>query len=144
MTAYLPTLWSSLGTDTFDRQIDRIFDDAVRGSAPDAPAWIPPCNAWEDGEGFYVQVALPGWEPKDVTVEVNNQMLMIKGGRREDSGGKATYYLREIWHQPFVRMFKLPASVDHDKATATQKSGLLAIAFPKKEEAKVRQILIEG
>ena len=144
MSAYLPAVWSSIGSDTFDRQIDRIFDDAVRAMATDAPGWGPACDAWEDRDGFYVEVALPGWEPKDVTLEVNNQILAIKGARKEETAREITYHLHEIGRQPFVRLFKLPASVDHEKANATQKNGLLAISFPKKEEAKVRQILIEG
>ena len=144
MSAYLPTMWSAMGSDAFNRQIDRIFEEAVHSMSTDVATWAPPCNAWEDGDGFYVQVALPGWDPKDVALEVNNQALAIKGMRTDKSDTTGTYHLREIQQRPFVRLFRLPASVDHEKGSATHKNGLLTITFPKREEAKVRQILIQG
>lgn len=144
MSVYLPTLWSSIGSDAFDRQIDRMFDEALGAAGSASHAWSPSCDAWEDGDGFTVEVALPGWDPKDVTVEVHDQVLAIKGTRKDEEQRAGTHHLREIGHGPFMRLFKLPNSVDYDKATATQKNGLLVINFPKREEAKVRQITIEG
>jgi HSP20 family protein len=144
MTSYVPTVMSSIRQDAFDRQIDRMLDDALRAFGTGDQTWTPACNAWEDGNGFYVQVALPGWESKDISLEVNNQVLTVKGERKEEPAQAERYHLQEIGSGPFVRAFKLPTFVDHDKASATQKSGLLTIAFPKREEAKCRRILIEG
>lgn len=144
MTAYLPNVISSIRPDAIDRQIDRVFDEALRAFGTTEPAWAPDCNAWEDDNGFYVQMALPGWESKDIALEVNNQMLWVKGEGNEDTTGSRKYHLREIADGRFVRMFKLPTVVDHDKASATHKNGLLTISFPKREEAKSRRILIEG
>ena len=63
MSTYTPSVGSSIKPDVFDREIDRMFDEAlreVRGSGQDG---APPSNVWEDDHGFYVQVAVPGWEP---------------------------------------------------------------------------------
>jgi HSP20 family protein len=93
-------------------------------------------------------VALPGWEPKDVTLEVNNQVLSVKGEKKgektEESSDSRKHLMREIADGRFVRIFKLPTIVDHDKASAIYKNGLLTISFPKREEAKCRRIVIEG
>lgn len=144
MTTSVPAVLSSIGSDAVDRQIDRIFDEALRAFGTSDQAWAPACNAWEDESGFYVQIALPGWEPNEIALEVNNQVLTIRGERQEVSRESDRYHLREIGGDRFVRQFSLPTFVDHDKASATQKNGMLTVTFPKREEAKSRRILIEG
>jgi HSP20 family protein len=144
MSTYLPAVFSTVRPDTFDRQIDRMFEDALRAFGTSDAAWVPACNAWEDSNGFYVQMALPGWEPKDVALEVNNQMLSVKGERTEETNGSGKHLIREIADGRFVRIFKLPTTVDHDKASANYKNGLLTISFPKREDAKPRRIVIDG
>lgn len=144
MSTYLPSVISTIRTDGFDRQIDRLFDEALRAFGTSEDLWAPTCNVWEDDDGFYVQMALPGWEPKDIALEVNNQVLTVKGERPVDSTASQKYHLREIAGGLFSRFFRLPSFVDHDKASATHKHGLLTITFPKREEAKRRQIMIEG
>ena len=89
-------------------------------------------------------MALPGWEPKDVVLEVNENMLCVKEQRTEDAGASRKHLVREIAHGCFVRIFKLPASVDQEKASASSKNGLLTISFAKRDEAKPRRIVIEG
>ena len=144
MSTYLPAVFSTVRTDGFDRKIDRMFDEALRAFGTGEEAWVPACNAWEDSNGFYVQMALPGWEPKDVTLEVNDQVLSVKGEKTEESSDSRKQLMREIADGRFVRIFKLPTIVDHDKASAIYKNGLLTISFPKREEAKCRRIVIEG
>ena len=144
MSTYLPAVFSSVRPDAFDRQIDRMFDEALRAFGTSEGAWVPACNAWEDTNGFYVQMALPGWEPKDVALEVNNQMLSVKGEKTDETSAARKHLLHEIADGRFVRIFKLPTTVDHDKASANYKNGLLTISFPKREEAKPRRIVIEG
>ena len=144
MSAYLPAAFSTVRSDAFDRQIDRMFEEAVCGFGTSQLAWVPACNAWEDSNGFYVQLALPGWEAKDVAVEVNNQMLSVKGERTEETNGTLKHVIREIPDGRFMRLFKLPTTVEYDKASANYKNGLLTISFQKRDEAKPRRIVIEG
>jgi HSP20 family protein len=140
MTNYLPNVMSN----GFERQIDRLFEETLRALGTSHGAWTPAANAWEDENGFYVQMALPGWEQKDIAVEVNNQVLSVKGKRNEESATSQKFYVHEIADSEFARLFRLPASVNQEKASATHKHGLLTISFPKREEAKRRQIMIEG
>ena len=144
MSSYVPTVVSSISPDLFNRQIDRMFDEALRAFGTSGQAWAPACNAWEDGAGFYVEVALPGWETKDISLEIDNQVLTVKGERGAEHAPEGTYHLREIAGGRFARLFKLPTFVDQDKASATHKNGLLTVSFPKREEAKCRRIMIEG
>ena len=144
MNTYLPAVYSTVRPDTFDRQIDRMFEEALRAFGTSEGVWVPACNAWEDTNGFYIQMALPGWEPKDVALEVNNQMLSVKGEKSEETSSSRKHLMREIADGRFVRIFKLPTTVDNNKASASYKNGLLTISFPKREEAKPRRIVIEG
>ena len=143
MSTYLPSVVSTIRTDAFDRQIDRLFNEAVRAFDTADQTWIPAANAWEDENGFSVQMALPGWEPTDLTLEVDNQILTVKGKRNVELQNADKFHLREIVDGQFTRRFRLPSFVEHDKASATHKHGLLTIAFPKREEAKCRRIMIE-
>ncbi|MEP7153604.1 MAG: Hsp20/alpha crystallin family protein [Nitrospira sp.] len=144
MTNYQIALMNPLGQNAFDRTIDRLFQDAVSASEAQGSPWTPASNAWEDEQGFYVQLALPGWESQDVTLEVMNQVLSIKGEHKQASPSGQTVHLQEIPDGRFMRVFKLPAFVDSQQASAVQTNGLLTVTFPKREEAKSRRIPIEG
>ena len=143
MTSYLPSVISTIRTDAFDRQVDRLFNEVLRDFDATSQTWVPASNAWEDDNGFYIQMALPGWEPKDIALEVKNQVLTVKGERNVELKDSEKYHLREIADGQFTRLFRLPSFVEHDKASATHKHGLLTITFPKREEAKCRRIMIE-
>jgi len=134
MTSYMPIITN--------RQIDQILDEALRNFGPSVD-WMPACNVWEDEEGFHVQAALAGWEPHQVSLEVNNHILTMKG-ERSMPPAEGRYHLQEIGGTSFSRALKLPASVDHGQGRATHKNGLLTISFPKREDAKPRRILIEA
>ena len=144
MSSYRPTVLAAFRPDAVDHQIDRMLDEAVRGLDMSGQSWAPACNVWDGEQGFYVQLALPGWEANQIVLEGNNQMLTVKGERKAEGGDTGRYHVREIGGTRFARLFKLPPFVDHEKASATHKNGLLTISFPKREEAKCRRIQIEG
>src|SRR6476620_12773892 len=73
MTVYIPTV--------FNGQIDQLLDEAMRGLSRDS-AWTPASNVWEDEKGFHVQLALPGWETKDVSIHVEKQLLTVTGAHQ--------------------------------------------------------------
>ncbi len=145
MSTFLPAMTSSMREEGLDRQIDRMLDEALRAFGTSGNGWMPPCNVWDDEDGFSVQVALPGWEASHISLEVNSQILTVKGERApEREKEPKRYHLHEFGGSRFARHFKLPAIVDPDKASAMHKDGLLTISFPKREEAKCRRILIAG
>jgi len=141
LTRYTPRILSN----PFDLQIDRLFDEAFRALSDKEPASMPDGNAWEDAERFCVEIALPGYERKDIQLTVEEGVLTVKGGRKDEpSADGRTYSIREWTCGPFSRSFWLPSYVDHDKATASYRDGVLRIEFPKREEAKPRHIMIES
>lgn len=135
MTSYIPAV--------FNGQIDQLLDEALRGFGREA-TWAPASNVWEDEKGFYVQLALPGFEPKDVTIEVEKQVLTVTGAHQETAEPARKVYQWEMASGHFAKRYRLPNFVDQEHASATHKNGLLTIAFPKREEAKARRIEIQG
>lgn len=60
MSSYLPVVFSTVRPETFDRQIDQMFEGAFRTFGIAGGAWVPASNAWEDVNGFYIRMPLPG------------------------------------------------------------------------------------
>jgi HSP20 family protein len=133
MTAYIPTV--------FNGQIDQLLDDAMRGLSREA-AWMPASNVWEDEKGFHVQLALPGWDSKDVSIQVENQVMTVTGAHQSENGEDRKVYHWEIPTGQFIRQYRLPNFVQQEQASATYRNGVLMISFPKREEAKPRRIEI--
>lgn len=132
------------GNGFIDRQIDRLLDDAIQNANEWSQVWEPACNVFEGESGFTIQLALPGLEADQINVEVEHDLLRVKGKRKHDASEGRTWYVRDIAEGTFSCSFKLPAAVDHERSTALFEQGLLTITFPKREEAKPRQILIES
>ena len=107
------------------------FDSLFRGvAAPEIDTGFrPAAEVVRDGDDALVRLELPGIDPeKDVTVEVENSTLVIKGERRdersEDSNGRR---LREVRYGSFRRAFQLPSHVTDADLTATYDAGVLSI-----------------
>ena len=135
MTAYIPAV--------FNGQIDQLLDEAMRGLSREA-VWTPASNVWEDEKGFHVQLALPGWETKDVSIQVEKQVMTVAGVHKAETDAPGKVYQWEIPAGRFVRQYRLPNFVEQDQASATCKNGVLTISFPKREEAKPRRIEISS
>lgn len=129
---------------SMDSQIDHLFDEAIRAVDEWAPMWEPACDVYEDQHGFTVHMALPGYEAGQIEVQVEDDLLSVKGNRKSDETDNRTWYRRGIPQGPFACSVRLPSSVDAHQSTASYKQGILTISFPKKEEAKPRRIMIEG
>lgn len=80
---------------------------------------------------------------KDIDINVENNVLTIKGERKFEKETKEENYHRiEREYGSFSRAFSLPVAVNADKITAEYKHGALKIVLPKKEEVKPKPIKI--
>lgn len=129
--------------ESVESQVDRLLNDAMQAVNEWSESWDPPCNIYEDSDGFTVQMALPGIEPSQIDVQVENNVLRVKGERKNETSEQTRWYTRSIPQGVFLCSFKLPAHVDHEKSIASYKHGVLTITFPKREEAKPRRIMIK-
>ena len=133
MTAYIPTV--------FNGQIDHLLDEAMRGLSRKS-VWTPASNVWEDEKGFHVQLALPGWNTKDVSIQVEKQVMTVTGAMQSENDATRKVYQWEIPNGQFAIRYRLPSFVQQEQASANFKDGVLTISFPKREEAKPRRIEI--
>jgi HSP20 family protein len=121
--------------------VDKFLDEALRAGNGSA-SWSPVCNAYEYERGYWVQAALPGLDRKDIEIVVEDEVLTIRGERKEDAPKDRTYFVREFNRGSFVRSFKLPKTADQTKVTAAYQDGVLTVELPKREETKPRRITI--
>lgn len=96
-----------------------------------------------------VRVELPGMAEKDIDVEISDNMLTIRGEKkeeREEGEKEGRYYISERRYGSFERSLRLPESANRDKVEARFSKGVLTIAFPKTKEAlqKTKKIKIKG
>ena len=102
---------------------------------------IPAVNIKETDENFQVEVAAPGKTKEDFNIELDNDVLTISSETRKEEAKAAEngkYTRKEFSYSTFKRAFSLPDSVDSAKISASYTNGVLEIALPKKEEAKIQ------
>ena len=91
-----------------------------------------------------MKVELPGVDPKDLDVRIEDNTLFLKGERKLEKEVKEENYHRiERSYGSFTRSFALPSSVNADKTSAEYKDGVLTLTMPKREEAKHKTIKIQ-
>ncbi|HUI40457.1 MAG TPA: Hsp20/alpha crystallin family protein [Terriglobia bacterium] len=106
--------------------------------------WSPAVDVYETEQSLVIKAELPGLDPKDVDVRVENQTLYIKGERRFEKDVKeGSYHRVERSYGAFARSFGLPGTVDPDKVTAEFQNGVLTLTMAKREEAKPKAIKIQ-
>ncbi|MBL8075330.1 MAG: Hsp20/alpha crystallin family protein [Nitrospira sp.] len=126
-----------------ESQVDRLLGGAIQAVSEWRGTWEPTCNIFENQDAFIVQMALPGLEPSQIDMQVEHNVLQVKGERKSESTEQTKWYTRSIPEGVFSCSFTLPAYVDHDKSTASYRHGVLTITFPNREKAKPRRIMIE-
>jgi len=132
--------------------MNRLFDESYRSragaSAQDdewalGGSWAPVVDIYEQEGNIVLKAEIPGIDPKDVDIRVENNTLTLRGERKLDNEIKREAYHRvERSYGSFTRSFTLPNVVDQEKIKAEYKDGLLRLTLPKREEAKPKQISI--
>ena len=130
------------------REMNRMFDHVFRYDTRDDDtgfsAWTPAVDIAEHDDEYLVKVELPGVNKDDVKITLENNILTIRGEKKQEKETKKENYHRiERSYGSFQRSFTLPTSVKSDKIDAAYKDGILQIALPKAEEAKPKQIEVK-
>lgn len=105
--------------------------------------WHPAVDVFENDDAIVLKAELPGVDKDNITVDVNGNILTLKGERTSDNEVKEdNYYRRERTFGHFQRSFTLPAEVDPDTIKANFKDGVLKVEVPKPEASKPKQISV--
>lgn len=126
------------------RRIGRMLEDA---GLPRFERWLaggayPPVNVYTTPDEVVVAAELPGVKVQDVDVSVVSGVLTLRGRRPEPADGDVRYIRRERATGEFTRTIALAEQVDHAKARAEYRKGILTVILPRAEEAKPRRIEI--
>jgi HSP20 family protein len=109
------------------------------------PVWAPRVDVEEDEKQYVVKADLPGVSPKDVEIQVADNMLILRGQKKEEREEKKKDYHRvERFEGQFYREIALPRGIDADKIQAKSADGVLTITIPKKAEAQPKKIAVQA
>jgi HSP20 family protein len=127
-------------------EMDRLFDQFL-GRFPDRTGlaqYAPPVDVEETPEGYVVKADLPGFDQKNIKVNVTGDTLTIRGERQQTSARKdGSLHRTERLFGSFERTFVLGAPVRSDQIQATYRDGVLEVRVPKAEEARSREIEVQ-
>lgn len=99
-------------------------------------------DVYETDSSIIIQTVIAGVKPEDFNISIENDMLEIRGVRKEpeENKGKRNYFFQECYWGPFSRKIILPKEVDNSRAQASIKEGVLTIKMPKLERERKRKI----
>ena len=134
-------MWAPFGDlDTVERRMRRLLADVGV-----APSGLPASDVMETDKEFVVKLDAPGFEENELSVEVSDHTLVVKGEKSEEKEEKdATFYLRERMENRFERTFTLPADIDVEHVDAKFGKGVLEVHVPKAVQAAPRKIAIKA
>lgn len=127
--------------------MDRVFEEGVESPAmrwSEATEWPLALDVVENKEGYMVQASLPGVNPDEIEIVVNDNVLTIKGQVKKDEPAEGVrYHVRERRYGTYSRSLTLPQLVNTDAVDANYHNGILSLFIPKAEEAKPKRIAIQ-
>jgi len=102
-------------------------------------------DVYQTESEIVIKSTIAGVKPEDLDVTINNDMVTVKGERKnEEVVERGNYYYQECYWGGFSRSVLLPVDVIPEKADASLKNGILTIRLPKADTTKVKKILVRG
>ncbi|MDF1535546.1 MAG: Hsp20/alpha crystallin family protein [bacterium] len=141
-----PAYWGPFfGLRGLQDEMNRLFTDFFgETSEKGMAAMTPALDLVETRDAIQVRVELPGVRKDEVEISLKDDVLIIKGEKKEEKEEKTeNRYYMERSYGSFARAVTLPARVKEDKIKASYKDGVLTIDLPKAEEAKAKEIKVQ-
>jgi HSP20 family protein len=133
--------------DRLRRRMNRLWADwpTTTGYRWRAAPSYPAMNVWTNDEGGVVTAELPGVDPDEIDISVEDDTLTVRGSRQADGPEEGvTYHRRERGRGGFARSVQLPFRVEADQVEATFDQGVLTIELPRAESDKPHKIAIQS
>ena len=145
VTRYEP--WSVF--NQLSNELNRMFEQRPQRSTDEhgnvvASDWVPAVDIKEENQQFVIRADIPGVDPKDIDVHMEQGILSISGQRESETQEEREGYKRvERVRGSFLRRFSLPDTADAEKISAKCKNGVLEVVIPKHEKLQPRKISVE-
>lgn len=102
-------------------------------------------DVYQTDNDVVIKSTIAGVKPEDLDVSINNDMISIRGERKQDEQvSSENYYYQECYWGSFSRSVILPIDVMADKAEASMKNGILSIRMPKANNSRTKKIQVRG
>jgi HSP20 family protein len=134
------------------QRLNRILDEAFAGLPfPEqggnilTASWVPATDVSEDANTIQISMELAGVNPDDVRISLENNILSIRGEKRqeEEENNERVHRIERIYGV-FERTFVLPNTVDPERIEARYENGVLNVSIPKAERARPREIRVNS
>lgn len=119
--------------------LDDVFNDFISSRKEDTMK----CDIYEKGGDYHIEMDIPGFEKKDISVETKDGYLTIKAEKSneaEEQDQDKNYIRRERSYGKYERSFYL-GDLDGDKVEAEFQNGMLKVVVPKKEEIETKKVI---
>ena len=124
-----------------EEMFDRIFWAPSRANG--VPATTLPLDILERAGELVIRAAIPGIDPNDLDVQVEENVLTIRGeSRQESESGEEKVYRREIATGRFARSVRLPEGLDLNRIDAEFRNGIVTITLPRQPEEKPKTLKV--
>lgn len=139
------TPWRELD-DLLTNRLGRLADEGWSGiNQSPTGDWVPSVNVDESKDELVLTAELPGMTEADVEIELENNILTIKGEKlQETRKDESRVHLFERRYGAFLRSFTLPRTVNAEGIEATFRNGVLTVHMPKVAGAKGRKISVKS
>ncbi|CAA9509852.1 MAG: hypothetical protein AVDCRST_MAG17-1911 [uncultured Solirubrobacterales bacterium] len=129
--------------DPFSSEVNRLFNTLLAPESARSQRWTPAMDLVEADDHYVLRADLPGMDEKNVSIEINDNVLTVSGERRDEQE-----QTRQGWHRVersfgrFTRSLTLPEGIDPDAVAAAFDKGVLSITVPKPEQRRPRRVEI--
>jgi HSP20 family protein len=130
---------------TFFNEFDRLFDASPRLHRQIATNWSLAVDVAENEDGYFVKASVPGINPDDLEIMLEDGVLTIKAEVNADEEiAEDQYHVRERRYGSFSRSIRFPTDVNAEAIEASYDYGVLTLDVPKAEEVKPKRISIKA
>jgi HSP20 family protein len=132
------------------QRLYRFLDEAFAGLPSEqgsviTSSWFAPTDVSEDSDNIQISMELPGVDPEDVRLSLENNVLTIRGEKKQHfEENNERVHRFERTYGVFERTFVLPNTVDADRIEARYENGVLFVTIPKAERARPREIQVKS
>jgi HSP20 family protein len=139
---------------SLQREVDRLFEDFTRSLGMHGTQGfnlVPSIDVTENEKKIEITAEMPGLERKDVEISVEDNLLTIRGEKKNESeqrddkakDDRRNVHLAERSYGVFYRVLQLPAGVDPSSIKATMVNGVLRLTIPKPGKSQAQKIEVK-
>ena len=116
-----------------------LFDDDFFSGLTSRTSSMPAVNIREDEKNYFLDLAIPGIDKKDLKIDINEDVLTISSEKKSENEEESDGYKRkEFSYSSFCRSFYIPENASKEKIEASCKDGVLNVTLPKLEVEKTK------